>query len=121
MSILLSAPSHKRSNTTGLGGICYSLHAILFAPIFIEAMTELQEDDFVCARIRPHMHKRLWTPRAKCSSCCTVDGVRDIEIPNGDTKILERMHYLILDECVAPTILPKSQVFIKGGDIMHNI
>ena len=84
-------------------------------------MHQLQDPALDSSAIPAHLHEGLWTPIGKRPMSCSIDAVRDIEIPNEDTKILERMHNIVLDECIAPSILPLNQAFVSGGDIMYNI
>ena len=59
-------------------------------------------------------------PVAKRAGADTIDAVRDLEMPNEDTKILERMHNVVLDECAAAQLRPLQQAFVSEGDIMYN-
>ena len=43
--------------------------------------------------------------------------MRDLEVPNEDTKVLERLHALLLDECVGGAVREHNEAFISGGDI----
>ena len=121
IKIIFAGNVHKRTGSSGLCGLCYKLNAILLAPIFLEAMSQLQEPNFDINDVPLYIHTGLWTPIAKRAGACTIDAIRDIEVPNEDTKILERMHNALLDPCIAPHILPFNQAFISGGDIMHNV
>ena len=50
-----------------------------------------------------------------------MQAVRDLELPNEDIKILERMCAQIWDEQAADQLRPTQQAFVRGGDIMHDV
>ena len=59
-------------------------------------------------------------PMPKKPGASTIDAVRDLELPNEDTKVLERINAALLDEGCAGFVRAHNQAFISGGDIMHN-
>ncbi len=69
----------------------------------------------------PQTGFRRRVPIAKREGADTLDAIRDLEIPNEDLKIIERMIFKIIDEIASSQILPLNQAFVKGGDIMHNV
>ena len=101
--------------------MAYKKHALIVAPIFREAFQQLQSDTLGDGDIPPHLHEGLWFPIGKREGADSISAVRDLELPNEDCKILERMHTLVLDEVAADQIRPTQQAFISGGDIMHNV
>ena len=42
-------------------------------------------------------------------------------MPNEDTKVLERLHILVLDEAAANQLRTLQQAFIEDGDISKNV
>jgi hypothetical protein len=60
-------------------------------------------------------------PAAKKQGANTIDAVRDLEIPNEDTKLLERLLALLLDQCAGPSIRQHNEASVRGGDIMVNL
>ena len=121
MQLLLSIHDGKRPGSTGVCGKLYKRHALALAPVFMEAFEQLQGEELDMAAIPPHLRDGLWVPIAKREGADTLDAIRDLEIPNEDLKIIERMIFKIIDEIASSQILPLNQAFVKGGDIMHNV
>ena len=121
LTILLDIKAHKKPGTTGVVGVAYKLAAVMLAPIFIEAFRELQDIDFPVESIPKHIHETLWIPIAKKQGASDVSQVRDLELPNEDAKVLERMHSLVLSEVASDCVRDHNQAFIREGDIAHNI
>ena len=121
MRIMLSIKSGKRPGTSGVCGEAYKRAAVKLAPVFQEAFRELKDDTFDLENVPVHICETLWSPAAKKQNANTLDAVRDLEIPNEDTKILERMHVLIVDECVSPSVREHNEAFVSDGDIMVNL
>ena len=121
VKIILDGKRNKRPGSTGVPAIAYKKNALLVAPIFVEAVGQLQDDDFDAAAIPEHLHTGLWLPAAKREGASTIDAVRDLEAPNEDCKVIERILFQLLDDQVGAQILPLNQAFVKGGDIMFNI
>ena len=121
MNLLLSIRAHKRPGTTGVCGCAYRMHAPSLAPVFLEAAAQLQDVTLEEATIPVHLHETLWVPIAKNASADVIGAVRDLELPNEDAKLLERMHTLLLNECISTHVLPQNQAFVPEGDIMHNV
>lgn len=121
MRIMLSIKRGKRPGSTGICGLAYKMNAVSLAPVFLEAFAELQGSDLDLQLIPTHLHTSLWIPIAKRQGADTIDAVRDLELPNEDAKVLERMHLALISECASPQILPLNQAFVEGGDIMYNV
>ncbi len=121
MQILLGLQPTKKPGTTGVGGIAYKVAASIVAPVFIESFDELQcaSDDSI--QTPPHLGETLWIGAAKKQGANKSADVRDLELPNEDAKILERMHVLVIDEVASSTILIHNQAFVRNGDIMRNL
>ena len=121
MEILLSIKRHKRPGTTGIAGVAYSMCATTLASVFDEAFSELQDGTLSGDVIPVHLFETVWCPIAKCHGANTIESVRDVECPNEDMKVLERMASRVLDEVAAPTLRERNQAFVSGGDISHNL
>ena len=121
MRILLSVKSGRRPGTTGVCATAYKRQALSLAPVFQEAFSQLQLADLSSELIPRHLHESLWFPAAKKEGADSIGAIRDLELPNEDCKILERMLALVVDEVAAKQLLPLQQAFISGGDIMYNV
>ena len=121
MQLLLSIQRGKKPGSTGICGALYKRHALALAPIFLEAFEQLQDDDIDMSTLPAHVRDGLWVPIAKRTGADSLDAIRDLELPNEDLKVIERMLFKVLDEIAAPQILPLNQAFVTGGDIMHNV
>ena len=119
--MLLGIKPGKKPGTTGIVGEAYKLAAVTLAPVFLEAFADIQDTVFDFASVPEHISETLWTPIAKKQGADTIQAVRDLEVPSEDTKVLERLRALLLDECVGGIIREHNEAFISGGDIMVNL
>eukprot|EP00973_Karenia_brevis_P013128 1780805-Karenia_brevis.AAC.1 len=75
MNIILSVRPHKRPGTSGLYGVAYVMNATILAPIFEEALSQLQDPAYEDDSIPPHICETLWVPGAKKEGASTIDAI----------------------------------------------
>ena len=121
MQLLLGIKAGKRPGTNGVCGEAYKLAAVALAPVFIESFTQLKSTAFDYDSVPAHVCETLWIPAAKRQDAKTIDAVRDLECPNEDTKVLERIIALLVDETTASDVRKHNEAFVKGGDITVNL
>ena len=121
MRLLLNVKSGKRPGTNGVCGEAYKLAAVILAPIFLQSFEQLKSPGFDPACIPEHIFETLWSPAAKKVGANTIADIRDLEIPSEDTKLLERILALLLEESAGPVIREHNEAFVSGGDITVNL
>lgn len=121
MRLLLDVKGGRRPGTTGVCGEAYKAAAVVLAPAFVEAFEELKDPGYDHARMPLHLCETLWIPAAKQQGANTIGQVRNLVVPNEDTKLLERILGLLLDETAASTIRDHNEAFILEGDITVNL
>ena len=87
----------------------------------IEAFADITDAAPDFTSVPEHICETLWSPIAKKPGADTIQAVRDLEVPSEDTKVLERLHALLLDECVGGTAREHNEAFISGGNILVNL
>ena len=93
----------------------------MLAIVFVEAFEQLQDTTYNNEDIPSHIHETLWIPIQENMGANTTRLITDLELPNEDAKVHERMYALIIDEQAAFQFKPIQQACVSGGEIMHNI
>ena len=100
--------------SNGVSGKPYHLYAILLVPVFLEAF-----EDLVHGHAMP-FSERILIAIGKMPNTSHLDKVRDIELPNFDHKVMERLVCLVLDEAVRGSLSRAQCARVTGRDAaMH--
>ena len=76
--------SGKRPGTSGACGEAHKHAAVIVAIVFLEACCQLEDPVYDFGSVPAHIDETQCVPIAKGAD--TVDAIRDLEIPNEDTK-----------------------------------
>ena len=115
MKILLDIKPRKRPGSTGVVGAAYKFSAKYLAPVFGEAFVQLQDVSLQADDVPQHLFETIWAPVAKKAGANTISATRDLEMPNEDMKVLERMTALLVDNCAASDIRIHNQAFFRAA------
>ena len=111
VQIILGTPLHKSPGPNGVPAVAYKNFVKFVAPIFIEAMDELQQPH---AEVPIGLGERIGKIIPKLEGAAYLHQIRDLELPNEHRKILARAFSLILDEQVGERMCGIQQAFISG-------
>ena len=101
-NIILLISAHKRPGTTGIRGSAYKRQVSHLAQVFHEAWMQMQDESFDTNSVPPHINETLWIPIPKKAGANTVQSVRDLELPNEDTRFWS--------ECAHTSSMSKQQI-----------
>lgn len=68
--------------------------------MFLEAVRQLQSSTLQAEAVPFHMRESLWILIPKREGANTIGAIRDLDIPNEDVNVLERMYTRLLHEGV---------------------
>ena len=101
----------------GVIGKPYHLFAGYLVPVFREAFEEL-----IGGRgMPPAFAHRILIAIGKIENACHLDKIRDIELPNFDRKVLERLVCTILDEAAQASLSKAQCACLKNRDAAMHI
>ena len=117
LNAILDGRVSASPGANGVTGHPYHAHASLLVPVFREAFGELIGG---AVALTPFT-EGLLRPIGKGPNPCTFKQIRDLELPNFDRKVIERLFCLLLDECASASWSRSQTACLKGRDIATHI
>ena len=87
--IIFGVPPHKRPGSESILAIFFKLDIVLLAPIIIEILEHLCDVCFRAGAMCDYLLVCLWLPIVQRRDACSINAVRDFEIPNETCDVLE--------------------------------
>ena len=116
LNAILEGKQSAAPGPNGVRGHPYHEHASLLIAVFREAFEEIVAGD----PLLDPFTEGLLRPIGKTSDPCTFKQIRDLELPNFDRKVIERLFCLLIDECAGRSVSQSQVACLKGRDIaMH--
>ena len=117
LNAILDGRSAAAPGPNGIRGYPYHCHASLLIPVFQEAFGEIIDG----ADLVESLRESLLVPIGKVPNPCQIKQIRDLELPNFDEKVLERMFCVILNEQAATTVSAAQCAGLKNRDVADHV
>ena len=117
LNAILGGNSSASPGPNCVQGHPYHEHASRLIPVFRESF-----DQIICgAELAQPLTEGLLRPVGKIANPCTFKHIRDLELPNFDRKVLERLFCLVLDEAASQSLSRSQVACVKGRDVASHI
>ena len=117
LNAILEGNQNASPGPNGVMGYPYHTHASLLIPVFQEAFQDLLRGEDLPV---PYT-EGLMRPIGKCQNPSTFKQIRDLELPNFDRKVLERLFCLVIDERACDSLSSAQAACLKGRDVANHI
>ena len=117
LNAILDGNASASPGPNGVRGHPYHNHASHLIQVFREAF----EDIMAGADLLPPFAEGLLRPIGKTADPCTFRQIRDLELPNFDRKVLERLFCVVIDECASQSLSRSQAACVKGRDIASHV
>ncbi len=117
LNAILDGSASASPGPNGVRGHPYHEHAGLLIEVFREAF----EDIVGGVELSVPLTEGLLRAIGKVPDPSSFKQIRDLELPNFDRKVIERLFCLVLDECASRTLSQAQVACIKGRDVAQHI
>ena len=117
LNAILEGNASAGPGPNGVRGHPYHEHASYLIPVFRESF----EDIIAGADLQQPFLEGLLRPIGKISNPCTFKHIRDLELPNFDRKVIERLFCLVVGECASESLSRSQVACLKGRDVATHV